>query len=121
MKKHSLLILLLVSSVILKTQAQPGALDLSFNGVGYVLTAVTTNSYANAVAIQNDGKIVVGGSTSGASFALVRYKSNGLLDSTFGTNGKVTTTIGSGGGNCNALVILSNGKILAAGTTSYLG
>jgi len=46
------------------------------------------------VAIQADGKIIVVG-TSGNDIAVARYKSNGTLDTSFGSGG--TTTINFGG------------------------
>ena len=54
--------------------------------------------YANALGIQSDGKIVAAGSSYNGSnydFALVRYNTNGTLDTAFGTGGIVTTSIGS--------------------------
>ena len=65
------------------------------------------------MAIQSDGKIVVAGisgngSTSG--FALVRYNSDGSLDTTFNGTGKVHS-----GGGATSVVIQSDGKIVAAG------
>jgi hypothetical protein len=61
-----------------------GALDPTFgNGAGYVTTAVTNyNSFANAVRIQPDGKIIAAGTTNtGTSdnFAVARYNNAILL------------------------------------------
>lgn len=74
------------------------------------------NDHALAVAMQSDGKIVAAGDSyndnSGWSFALVRYNSNGSLDTTFGTGGKVLTSIGAG---IRDIVIQGDGKIVAAG------
>ena len=53
-------------------------------------------------------------------FALVRYNTNGSLDTTFGTGGIVTTPIGSGNAIANALGIQSDGNIVATGS-SYNG
>jgi uncharacterized delta-60 repeat protein len=76
-----------------------GALDPTFGNDGIVLTQIDaapgkTNSTdkAEAVAIQPDGKIVVGGTAvyqflSRIGAAVVRYNSNGSLDTTFGTGG----------------------------------
>ena len=54
---------------------------------GKVVTPILAGSQADSVAIQNDGKIVVSGrasaTDSSSSVALVRYTSNGSLDSTF--------------------------------------
>lgn len=48
---------------------------------------------ATAVAIQSDGKIVVGGSTPGGA-ALARLNTNGTLDSSFGSGGIVNNSFG---------------------------
>ena len=56
------------------------------------------NDYSRSVAIQSDGKIVAAGeSFSGSSwdFALVRYNTDGSLDTSFDSDGKVTTEVGS--------------------------
>ena len=47
-------------------------------------------------------------------FALARYNSDGLLDSSFGVNGRVTTTVGSTNADANAVGIQPDGKILVA-------
>ena len=76
-----------------------GTLDTSFDTDGKATTAVgATDDIGFAVAIQADGKIVVGGSSSNGSdydFAVVRYMPDGTLDTSFDTDGKVTTPIGS--------------------------
>ncbi|HEU4743079.1 MAG TPA: Ig-like domain-containing protein [Meiothermus sp.] len=79
-----------------------GSLDASFDGDGKVITAFGTDSdQAYALLIQPDGKIVAGGESnqggSGVDFALARYNPDGSLDSSFDTDGKVTTAIGLGG------------------------
>lgn len=71
----------------------------------------------NAVAAQSDGKIIVAGKSQvGAEyyFSLVRYNASGSLDAAFGINGKVLTRVGYHGG-ANAVAVLPDGKILAAG------
>jgi uncharacterized delta-60 repeat protein len=96
-----------------------GSFDTSFDGDGKVSTPVGTgNDIGRAVAIQADGKIVVAGvsfSGSSASFALVRYHTNGSLDASFDTDGKVTTPIGAGNDQGNALAIQTDGRIIVAG------
>jgi len=64
-----------------------------------VLAAESSSAFGNSVAAQRDGKIVVAGSAevSGVDqFALVRYNSDGKLDTTLNGNGKVTTAVGTG-------------------------
>lgn len=73
-----------------------GSLDTSFGEQGRVSTAIATDDgYLAAQTIQGDGKIVVAGTSTGG-FALACYHSEGSLDLTFGTGGKVTTRIGAG-------------------------
>ena len=77
-----------------------GSLDTSFDSDGKVTTAIGSgNDYACSVAIQSDGKIVAAGYSNNGSnddFALVRYNTDGSLDTSFDSDGKVTTAIGSG-------------------------
>ena len=98
-----------------------GTLDTAFGSAGNVTTAVgSSNDLANAVALQTDGKIVVAGeSFNGANnvFAVVRYATNGVLDSSFGGTGKVTTTIGSSNAVAEAVQVQPDAKIVAAGYT----
>ena len=70
--------------------------------------------YGLAVALQADGKIVAAGG-SGDTFALARYLSNGNLDTSFGTNGLVTTDFSSFLDWGESIAIQPDGKILVAG------
>jgi uncharacterized delta-60 repeat protein len=109
-----------------------GSLDADpVTGFGAAHTGIVTTpigslkDYALALGIQSDNKIVVAGysfNNNKYDFALVRYKTDGSLDTGFGTGGKVTTSIGNGSLNdyANALGIQSDGKIVAAGY-SYNG
>jgi uncharacterized delta-60 repeat protein len=96
-----------------------GSLDTGFGTGGKVTTNIGTYSdIANAVAIQGDGKIVAAGYSisSNWDFALVRYNSDGSLDTGFGTGGTVTTDIGTSSLDiANAVAIQGDGKIVAAG------
>ncbi len=72
---------------------------------------------AKAVAIQSDGKIVVGGGASiggRGTFAVARYNADGTLDRSFGTTGTATTAIGLGS-EARALAVQPDGKIVLAG------
>jgi len=116
MKPGIFIILLLL---VYSSNAQPGSLDQTFGNGGKVITDFgNTDDFGNSLAIQTDGKIIVGGSAE-ADFALVRYNSNGLLDSTFGVDGKVITdfkienTIRA---PVRSVIIQEDGKILLLGT-----
>jgi uncharacterized delta-60 repeat protein len=119
---------LLASSLIVTSQfmsAQTaGTLDPSFGTGGMVTTFFGGDGLngddARSVVVQKDGKLVVGGSTTNlddtTDFGLARYNSNGTLDSTFGTGGKVKTTFANFD-FVGALALQSDGKIVAAGMT----
>jgi uncharacterized delta-60 repeat protein len=119
MKSKIVFILLLFCHI--SSFSQPGTLDLSFGGTGIVKTSISNgNSVSKALAIQPDGKIVVVGYTfqnSKYDFAVVRYNLNGELDLTFGIDGKVLTSFGKFSACANAVVLQSDGKIIALGHT----
>jgi uncharacterized delta-60 repeat protein len=106
------------SSVAVARYNADGSLDTSFSGDGKLTTVIgSVGSSAYSVAIQADGKIVVaGGSSSGnVDFALVRYNTDGSLDTSFSGDGIVTTAVGSFNEQAYAVAIQPNGKIVAAG------
>jgi uncharacterized delta-60 repeat protein len=94
--------------------AKGGTLDSTFGKGGIVFTA---NTVANAGALQGDGKILVAGSISTAQNSeqpgLLRYNTNGTLDSGFGAGGKVTIG-GTNAGPAFAVAVQTDGKILVA-------
>ncbi|MFF1594116.1 calcium-binding protein [Streptomyces sp. NPDC058286] len=94
-----------------------GSLDTSFGTGGKVTTDFDTGG-ASSVAIQADGKIVAAGNAgavgSSSDFALARYNTDGSLDASFGTGGKVTTDFGGADG-ANGVALQADGKIIAAG------
>jgi uncharacterized delta-60 repeat protein len=96
-----------------------GTLDTGFGTGGKVITTFPTpnpnaNCEANSVAIQPDGKIVAAG-IAALDFALARYNSNGTLDTSFGTGGKLTTDIAGSTDFAGSVVVQGDGKIFAAG------
>src|SRR5215472_6510769 len=103
-----------------------GALDASFGTGGRVTTDFASpNDQAESVAVQPDGKIVVAGAAGrftnrGFDFALARYNSNGTLDTTFGTGGKVTTDFAGSNdvpSEPSAIALQGDGKIVVVGQT----
>jgi len=101
-----------------------GTLDSSFGSGGSVTTDFFGKSdTAKAVAVQADGRIVAAGTALksntilSADFALVRYNSDGSLDATFGSGGKVTTDASGNADVVASLVILPDGRLLVGGIT----
>ncbi len=95
-----------------------GSFDTSFSGDGKQTTAIGTDDAAASVRIQGDGKLVVGGTARVAGnydFAVVRYNTDGSLDTTFSGDGKQTTPIGTGQDNAFTMAIQSDGRILLGG------
>jgi len=89
-----------------------GSLDTSFDDDGRLTIFYGSSpDQANAMALQDDGKILVAGDF-GTSSALVRYKPNGDLDSNFGEKGKVL----NGQTQAKAISVQNDGKILVVGS-----
>lgn len=99
-----------------------GSLDSSFDTDGMTTTAIGSGyDYANAVAIQPDGKILAAGFTDNGGnydFALVRYEAGGSLDTGFGNGGKVTYAAGSGTDYADEIIVQPDGRILVIGYSS---
>lgn len=95
-----------------------GALDTTFGTGGKLITDFGAGpDAAYAVVSQPDGKLIAaGGANNSNRFALARYRTDGVLDSTFGIGGK-QTTIFSANASVNALMLQPDGKILAVGTS----
>ena len=97
-----------------------GHLDQTFGDGGSVLTDFALGMWAQAyaVAIQADGRIVVGGQSDlppdrrDVGFALARYLPDGRLDASFGSAGRLLDARGRG---ASALALQPDGKIVAAG------
>ena len=99
-----------------------GSLDPSFGTGGLVKTnfvAPPQRAIPRAVALQVDGKIVVGGTAgtidTNAKLAIARYNPDGSLDPTFGNGGHAEPVIGNSG-HLFAMKLLPSGKFLATGT-----
>jgi len=101
----------------------PLGLDGSFDVDGKVTEHPTTGTdQGYAMAVQPDGKIVVAGVYNGADFGLIRFHSNGKKDTTFGTNGVVSTDISGSWDKAYAVAIQpDDGKIVVAGSAYVNG
>ena len=100
-----------------------GTLDATFGSGGKVITDFGrlqqgySYAFGFSLALEPDGKIVVAGVAyigAGRDFALARYNSNGTLDTSFGTGGKVITDF-TRDDSTFSVAVEPDGKILAAG------
>ncbi len=103
--------------------AQPGVLDQTFGVGGKVMTYVGRMSngfyFPNALVAQPDGKIILGGGSANDSTVftrplIIRYNTNGSLDTTFGIGGSIVYQA-LYEGEINSIVLQPDGKILATG------
>ncbi len=112
-----------------------GSLDTTFGNGGkqtidFQVQPSGEDDVVSSVAIQPDGKIVLAGwapSPQNNLFAVARLNTDGSLDTSFGTNGKVTvnfpTPVGSVSDNdpLPAMVLQPDGKIVMVGTADASG
>lgn len=101
-----------------------GDIDQSFGTLGATTISFSAGSnFLHAIAIQSDGKIIAVGqaTTSESDFGVARLNTDGSLDPTFGSGGKVTTDFPGPGASfdaANAVTVQSDGKILVSGVTA---
>jgi uncharacterized delta-60 repeat protein len=128
------------NAIVVARYNSDGSLDKTFNKSGALLINPTSgDDEGKAVAVQSDGKILIGGWTNhsaatgystvtGNDFFLARVTASGTLDSTFGSGGMVSTDFclvrpawftGYMMDEASAVMLLPDGKILAAGDTVH--
>ncbi len=103
-----------------------GSLDTSFGSGGIVTTRFTNGSFAYAVAMQPDGKIIAAGTDfvnfsfnddiSNVDFGLARYNPDGTPDLTFDLDGKVSTDFDGFNDEIFSLLLQPDGKLVAVGS-----
>jgi uncharacterized delta-60 repeat protein len=118
--------LLAIFSLAGFSRAADGDLDQTFGNGGKVLSDLSGGfDHLSQIALQADGKIVAAGdfrlSNGNPHIELARYNSNGTLDASFGTNGRVTTTVSTFGEVANGVAIQPDGKIVIVGSVASPG
>lgn len=107
--------LILFSHYLLVAQYAPGIIDTSFaNPVLTLGDSTRFNDTVNALALQQDGKIIIGGAFTKynniSSSGIIRLEKGGEYDGSFAIGTGIT------GGTVNAVAVDSIGKIYAGGT-----
>jgi uncharacterized delta-60 repeat protein len=99
-----------------------GSIDTAFGVAGKVHTDFGDQNFdrARSAALQPDGRIVAAGfaiSQNGGvqNFAVARYTSNGVLDTSFGTGGITQIDFGSCCQSANKVLLQPNGEIITIG------
>jgi uncharacterized delta-60 repeat protein len=92
-----------------------GKLDTTFGTKGSTITNFSSFTFDPfAFALEPNGKLLVAGSVSGTdTFGLAQFTANGLLDTTFGTDGVATAVTGAD--FPSAFLLQPNGQILMGG------
>lgn len=93
-----------------------GSLDTSFDTDGKLVTDLGGTETLNSLIALADGKFLAAGTDGNNDLVLMRFNSDGSLDTSFDTDGKVATDLG-GWETGNSVAVQSDGKILLAGTT----
>jgi len=122
--KASLLTTAISLLAVTIAMAASGDLDTTFDSDGLVNTNIIAanpmrTDYAQGIALQPDGKIIAAGFSAGSAimiqdFAVIRYNTDGSLDTTFSGDGKLLTNFG-GRDEARGVAVQSNGKIVVAG------
>lgn len=96
-----------------------GALDTTFAApTGYFKVATALRTIVNALAIDASSRIVIAGSIGAdgdRDMLLIRLSADGLLDPTFGTNGRVVAGAPSSDERATAVAVRPDGRIVVAG------
>lgn len=100
---------------VLARYTTSGNLDPTFGTGGKVIVSSSSALFANSIAIDAQGRIVLAGQLN-SHVAVFRFGPTGAPDNTFGTGGTVTTSIGDQDGG-NAVTIDHQGRIVVAGRT----
>jgi uncharacterized delta-60 repeat protein len=117
------------SEVVLVRYLASGTLDTSFNGSGRRVIAFTdgADSFGNAIALELDGRIVIGGTrtnANGSVIAIARLRRDGSFDTSLNGNGKKFIDYGIESGRDafgNAVAVQDDRKIVVAGTRTGAG
>lgn len=105
-----------------------GSVDNSFGTNGKVLFNVGDwNDFGEGIAIQSDGKILIGGHKWIANLDqrhdlfVARLNTDGSLDTSYGTSGVATARLVDGANYANDMVLQADGKPILMGYTIFQG
>lgn len=117
MRQVFTLTVLLLAIAASPALARPGDVDRGFARGGAGVEFGADSSEAWAVALDQFGRPVVGGSEAGGRLLVMRLRSNGRRDPRFGRNGLTTVTLpGLAPGGVRGLDVFRDGRIVLAAT-----
>jgi uncharacterized delta-60 repeat protein len=102
-----------------------GTLDNEFNGTGKVINPVgTDHDFGRGIKLATNGSIFVAGNSREAGqykIVVLRYTTEGTLDTTFGSAGKFMTSVGSADATSVDIAVQPDGKIIVTGAAAENG
>lgn len=104
-----------------------GTPDTTFGTDGIKITTIdVSEDYARCFTFNDAGQIIVGGNSHKPGFGyqrnvVVRYEANGVIDSTFGTNGIFMWNNNNTYNDVHRIAMADDGNILAAGRAAPFG
>jgi len=99
--------------------ANPGALDASFGSGGKKTVNFGGTDIPRVVLVQPNGRVVVAGGGGSGAFCVVRLRTNGTLDTTFGSGGRKTIDFGGDNDSAFGGALQADGKIVLAGDSNF--
>jgi uncharacterized delta-60 repeat protein len=98
-----------------------GTIDTTFGTAGtatYTPVVTPTGTTFNSILLLPDGKLIAGGNSHNGSyydFIIMRFTSNGQIDTTFGNQGKILSNTTGGSNSFYKIIMQTDGKILGVG------
>lgn len=113
-------------SMLVMRLTATGQLDTTFGRGG--LTTILVGGVANSMALQKDGRILLGGTNGtplGKPMVVARLAPNGAVDPSFGTDGKTQILFWDpnriAGAGLSGLATTPNGQIVGSGHLDHIG
>ncbi len=104
--------------VVLRVDSN-GVLDSGFGANGFAINSIVSGSgdSGRSLALQSDGKIVVAGRSYliGSCFAIIRFDSSGIIDTTFGINGASYIAVANAQHYVYGLALDPDNKLIVCG------
>lgn len=98
-----------------------GELDANFGTDGIITKTIRDENKINSIVLDKNNKIIIAGeiksTNENSDIVLLRYDNNGVLDTTFGSNGYIFTDINNKDDLASSIVLDSNNRIIVAGNT----
>lgn len=108
-----------ICGLLVSVYAAPGDLDRSFGVEGIVRTTFVSGSDMRGSVFQPDGKFIhvgsIGQDSSSDDFYIVRFNSDGGLDTTFDGDGMVVITVSTREDRATNVAVQADGKIVVSG------